>query len=283
MKIACGVWAVALVLIGPATGYAQPAPVSGPAEFAAQQTQEADQAIRAGRFVQADAILLWFEQNPVPGFEADAALLRAEFHMAKRDVAEANTALSRVPDLQTCRAQAVSSWIASQGLHWNKAILAAAAATESCGNDPQNWNLLGLALAGKDELTASREAFDKALELAPGTPALLSNRAMILTRLGMFKQASADLDLAATLKPDDPTIQRNRDFFRAALGAEPIRQSAENDTHWATRLANAGDGAFANQRREQAIALYSQSALLLDRFDARIWSATKASEAPPQP
>jgi tetratricopeptide (TPR) repeat protein len=235
--------------------------------------EQIDAATRAGRLVQAEAMLTWLEQRNLESVSGAIALQRAEFHMAKGELAGAVAALGRAGDHKgnICRYSRLSGWIAGKSAEWNKAILQLAHAVESCGEDASLWNLLGLALVGKGEFTASIEAFDSALILQPDHPGLLNNRALALVRVGKYEEAMADLRRAARVASQDTAIRDNVDYLSGVLGIEPVRGDGDTDAIWAVRLAKTGEGARDADRGGNATAYFANAALLSDRFDAQIW------------
>lgn len=236
--------------------------------------EQIDTATRAGRLVQADAMLSWLEKSVEVTASGAVAMQRAEFHMAKSDVAAASAALDRAGSNSgnACRRSRLSGWIAGKSADWNRAILQLADAIDSCGEDATLWDLLGLALIGKGEYAASLEAFDSALILQPDHPGLLNNRALALFSAGKYEAAMADLRRAVDAAPSDVAIRNNADYLSGALGIQPVRRESDSDAVWAARLTRTGDGARDSDRGSNATAYFANAALLSDRFDARIWA-----------
>jgi tetratricopeptide (TPR) repeat protein len=247
--------------------------------------EQAETATLAGRYVQADAMLGWLEQNGPQDSKGALAISRAEFHLAKGDLAQAKSAFARA-DLKAgdlCRRSRVSGWIAGKSGEWNKAILRLSSAIENCGEDPSLWNLLGLALVGKGESVAALEAFDSALMLEPRNAALLNNRALALIAAGRQEAALNDLHQAANLQPENAAIAGNVDYLSGRMGIEPVRSAKDSDAAWATRLARTGEGASDAARGGDATAYFANAALLLDRFDSRIWSLGASAQNRKEP
>ena len=241
---------------------------------AASLFEQIDTATRAGRLVQADAMLTWLEKYDSTVSASLVALHRAEYNMVKGEVAAAATALSRVgvDDGNACRRSRLLGWIAGKSAEWNKAILKLADAIEQCGDDASLWNLLGLALLGKGEYAAGLEAFESALILQPQHPGLLNNKALALAGAGRHDAALTDLQMALGTAPDDPSIRNNLDYLSGVLGIAPIRSDNDSDAIWAVRLARTGEGARDADRGRNAMAYFANAALLSDRFDAQIWA-----------
>jgi tetratricopeptide (TPR) repeat protein len=263
---------VAVLLLAAVPAAAEPARVE--ASDWPSLLEQAETATLAGRYVQADAMLGWLEQNGPQELKGTLAISRAEFHLAKGNLEQAKSAFARAdPNAGgVCRRSRVTGWIAGKSGEWNKAILRLSSAIENCGEDPSLWNLLGLALVGKGEFVAALEAFDSALMLEPRNAALFNNRALALIAAGRQEAAMDDLRQAANLQPENAAIAANVDYLSGRMGIEPVRSAKDSDTDWATRLARTGDGASDAARGGDATAYFANAALLLDRFDPRIWS-----------
>lgn len=242
--------------------------------------QQIDAATRAGRLVQAGAMLTWLEQNGPISSEGSVALHRAEFYMVKGEVSAAAAALARVgvDDGNICRRSRLMGWIAGKSAQWNKAILKLTQAIEQCGDDASLWNLLGLAFLGKGEYAAGLEAFEGALTLQPQNAGLLNNRAFALVGLQRHGAALADLQQALAISPDDFSIRNNADYLSGVMGIAPIRRENEGDAIWAARLARTGEGARDAGLSSNATAHFANAALLSDRFDVHIWAQGASSQ-----
>jgi Flp pilus assembly protein TadD len=236
--------------------------------------EDIDTAVQAGRLMQADAMLSWIEQQGDYAYVSRAAFSRAEYHMANGDAVLATKALNRAGKEagDDCRRSKLSGWISGKTAQWNSAILQLASAVQNCPADAKLWNFLGLALIGKGEFSAAIEAFDSALALEPQHPALFNNRALALVGAGRNDSALADLNKALVLNADDAAIRDNADYLYGILGIEPVRTAEDSDAVWAGRLARTGDGARDAKRDKNANAYFANAALLMDRFDAHIWS-----------
>lgn len=247
---------------------------AAPRPDTASLLRQIDAATRAGRLVQADAMLTWLEQNDSKIFAGAVALHRAELSMVRGDVSSAVAALDRVgvDDGSICRKSTLTGWIAGKSAEWNKAILKLAEAIQQCGDDASLWNLLGLALLGKGEHAAGLEAFDSALILQPQHAGLLNNRALALVGVQKHGAALADLQRALDIAPNDLSIRNNADYLSGLLGVAPIRRENESDAIWAARLIRAGEGARDAGRSSSAMAHFANAALLSDRFDMHIWA-----------
>jgi len=237
--------------------------------------QQADQATRDGRLVQAGLMIEWLNQNPDTVSVDDLALVKAEYAIAQNDIAGAASAVGmfKDPTRNICRQNTARGWVAANQNELNKAILALAVGTKHCPDDAGIWNLLGLAFVEKGESDAARQAFSKALLLSPSNPELINNHALALVQLGELPMAMQHLDDAVAKMPENDIILANRDFVSGMLGRLPIRTQRDNDTIWSDRLVNAGKGAQAADRRPEATALFSRALLLLDHFDDKLWSA----------
>jgi hypothetical protein len=67
------------------------------------------------------------------------------------------------------------------------------------------------------------------------------------------------------------------------MGIEPVRSAKDSDAAWATRLARTGEGASDAARGGDATAYFANAALLLDRFDSRIWSLGASAQNRKEP
>jgi Flp pilus assembly protein TadD len=236
--------------------------------------QQIDAATRTGRFVQAEAMLSELERGGPTIATGKVALHWAEFYMAKGDVAKAADSLHRADDDSEygCRHSRLTGWVAGKSAEWNTAILQLSDAVENCSDDASLWNLLGLALIGKGEFSASLEAFDSALILEPNHPGLLNNRALAEVSNGRHEAAMMDLRRAAIANPRDVSIRDNIDYLSGVLGFALVRDEHDSDASWAARLTKAGDGARDANRTGNATAYFANAALLSDRFDPKIWA-----------
>ena len=238
-----------------------------------RQLTLADQAIQAGRLVQADAMLTQLEIDAAGDAPSSLIFVRAKYHAVNGNVEAAAAQLSRVDltKIDRCEGDGLTGWIATEQSQWNKAILQLASAVEQCGDDPVLWNMLGLALLAKHEYTAAIEAFDSALLGKPEHPALLNNRALALIGDNQLAVALRDLNLAIGHEPENTAIQNNIDYLTGLSGISMERRGSDSDTVWAMRLARAGDGARGSSRNEQSTAYFANAAILLDHYDAQIW------------
>lgn len=265
--------ALAGTLLLPAAAAAQATPPVPTPDWQTVLAQT-DSAVGAGRHVQAEIMVDWLEENAPGEARGRIALSKAELSVARGDVTAAAEAFAHTTpaDGGACRHSRVAGWIAGKTGAWNRAIVQLAAAIESCEDDAELWNLLGLALTAKAEFDAALEAFDSALLLEPAHPALLNNRALALLAAGRIDAAGEDLRAATRLRPDDRVIVGNLDYLSAMQGSAPVRADGDSDARWAMRLARAGEGAHAAARQDDAAAYFASATLLLDRFDPRLWS-----------
>ncbi len=240
-----------------------------------------DAAIKNGRYVQAQQMLSWLKDNAHRSLHDDVALLHAEYYSIEGRLADVATALAEINDKgrNACRQDSMRGWLAGKEGDTSRSILFLARATHICPDDVGAWNLLGLALAEKGEIAASREAFEKALGLSPAQPGLLNNYALALLQSGETKAASQKLEQALMIDPANPAITANSDFVNAMLGRKPVRAANETEAQWANRLLSAGNGARAGQNGVLTTALFSQAVLLLDHFDERAWGMASQMSA----
>jgi Flp pilus assembly protein TadD len=235
---------------------------------------QADAAMREGRFVQAAQMIDWLEKNPGATVTDDVYLLKAELAIARNDVGGAENALLglQYADRNLCRQEAAKGWVAGNRNRLDIAIIALAKAAKSCSEDAGIWNLLGLAFMRKGETEAGKQAFDQALMLEPANPDILNNHALMLVQNGDLQLAMQELAQASQVAPANRMISANRDFVSGMLGEAPVRQATESDRGWSQRMLNVAKGAKAAERGAEASALFARALLLLDRFDANVWS-----------
>jgi tetratricopeptide (TPR) repeat protein len=245
--------------------------------------EQAGNAIRGGRYVQAKEML---DQVPqvLPAIYADeAALLRTELFVAEDNVGDASLALSQIGDHAhaRCRQDSVRGWLAGKKGDVNRSILLLANVTMLCPKDVQSWNLLGLAFIEKGEAAAALDAFNQALALAPEHPALLNNLALAQISSAQLDVAEQNLARALRFEPGNAAIAANHDYVVAMRGKLPLRKEGEADQAWAMRLLYAGEGAREASNAPMASAMFAQAVLLLDHFDPKAWQRAREYKADP--
>lgn len=242
--------------------------------------QQADIALRDGRLTQAGQMIARLETNGVENSRDDVALLRAEYAIASRDVAAAETALKAISGSESnlCRLQTAKAWVSANRRVYDDAIIALADAGDACPEDAGIWNLLGLVLMRKGESDAAAEAFEKARSLAPEDAGILNNHAMAMLQRGDIDLAMQQLEFAAAASPDNDMVAANRDFVSGMLGFTPTRRPQESDAVFSKRLVNYAQGAKAAANDRQANTLFSRALLAMDRFDQKIWAQLEHKE-----
>lgn len=262
----------ASVLVGPASWSNEEAQTPASSE---RFLQQADQAIRDGRLVQAKHMIEWLDQNPDTLSSDDLALIKAEYAIAGNDIFGASTAIDAIKDVSRniCRQDSVRGWVALNKNELNKAILSFANAAKHCPGDAGIWNFLGLTFVRKGETAAAKQAFEQALQLTPENAELINNHALALVQQGELLLALQQLEVATSKAPENQLIVANRDFVTGMLGKMPVRNARDNDNVWSSRLINTGKGAKAAERTTEATALFSRALLLLDHFDDTVWTA----------
>jgi tetratricopeptide (TPR) repeat protein len=267
------IYAMLLIVQFGMTPFVSANDAAGPNWPTDERLVQIDDAIRNGRFVQADAMLVPIENDGTGHMESERLFVRAKYHAALGNLEAATATLKQIDlmKIDRCEGDSLTGWIATEQGQWNKAILKLASALEWCGDDAVLWNMLGLALSAKREYPAALEAFDTALLLKPSHPALLNNRALALIGSNQFDAALMALDQAIAAQPENREIQNNLDYLAGMAGHPLQRRTSDNDTIWAIRLARAGDGARAGAKEARATAYFANAAILLDRYDAHIW------------
>jgi Flp pilus assembly protein TadD len=236
--------------------------------------KQADVALRDGRLTQAGQMITWLERNGDRLAGDDVALLKAEYAIAKMDVAAAEAALSAITDgdRNICRLEPAKAWVAANRTKFDDAIVALAKATRSCPDDASVWNLLGLVFIRKGETAAASDAFARALAHAPEQAEIRNNYAIALLQKGDLALANQQLSIAARNAPANKTILANLDFVSGMNGEAPRRHPMDNDAEWSARLISVATGAKLAARNEQATALFSQALLTLDHFNKDVWA-----------
>ena len=238
------------------------------------QLVQIELAISAGRLTQAASMLQGLDGKYPGKFQERHAILSAELHMASGDAVAAAKAIAAMPDPTSdpCRYGGVTGWLAFQGGDWNRAISMLATSVEACPDDPGRWNLMGLALLHKNEMSAALEAFDKALSFAPSHPALLNNRALAYAYSGEAGAAIIDLEQAAHFAPDNVGIIANLALLKSNSGLDALLPQVQDSQAQALIWQKAGDGALAAKRNDVARAYYTQALLRSERFDPELWA-----------
>ncbi len=245
--------------------------------------EQANTAIRGGRYVQAKEMLDQLPQDMPDIYADEAALLRTELFVAEDNEGGASLALSQIGNRAhaQCRQDSARGWIAGKKGDVNRSILLLANITILCPKDVQLWNLLGLAFIEKGEADAALDAFNQALVLAPEHPALLNNLALAQIALTQLNAAELNLERALRLEPGNTAIAANHEYAVAMQGKIPSRQQGETDQAWATRLLYAGEGAREASNAPMASAMFAQAVLLLDHFDPKAWQRAREHKASP--
>ena len=232
-----------------------------------------EQALAAGRLVQADAMLHGLKDKVATGYHNRINLLLADLHATREEITAAEAAITQVDGIlvDSCRYNDVLGRIAFQRLQWKAAGLHIATAIELCPADAGRWNLLGQSLSHAGEYKASIEAYDAALRLKPDHAALLNNRALAYGYDGASQSALADLVRAVQIDPDNSLFRQNLAFLKANLGLPLSTLADGQEAESGVMLAKAGEGALAAQREGDATAYFAQALLKMERFDAEIW------------
>jgi Flp pilus assembly protein TadD len=213
-------------------------------------------AIAQDRLTQAELML----GNAVPT-DPREALLYADLRLAQKRHADALPVYRQVQ-------QAVPS----EGAAWRGAGMALLhlgqvkeaeaslreAVSRSAG-DWRSWNALGVALDKQGRWGESATAYDRALALAPGTAAILNNRAYSLILQRRYDDALPLLEQAQAQDRSDRQVAVNLQLVRGMTGEAPKRGANETRGQWAARLNTAGYGALMAGDLKRAQSLFARA------------------------
>lgn len=101
------------------------------------------------------------------------------------------------------------------------------AALASQSADPRYYDQVGGLLHRAQAHAAALEAYDRAVELAPGDAHCLYNRAAVRRFIGEFSLAEQDYDRVIALRPDDYEAYKNRSDLRTQSSAHNHVQELE--------------------------------------------------------
>ena len=244
-----------------AAAAAPPAATPPPAPTASPVTTDRDQEIRAaidsGRLVQAELML---GQTP-PASGPELALL-ADLRLAQKRFAEAIPMLQKLTVLQPQDPHPVSRLgIALLDVgRTGEAEAMLVQATALPGADWRAWNALGIAYDRRGAWPESRNAYARAMQLAPDQPAILNNAGYSLLLQRRPQEARALIARARALGGGDRRIAVNGELADAMTGTYPVARGAGESAHdWAARLNNAGYAAFLAGDLASARSLFARA------------------------
>jgi len=224
----------------PAAATPPPVPAASPA--ATDREQEIRAAIESGRLTQAELML-----GPQPADSGPELGLFADLRLAQKRFAEAIPLLQKATVEQPQDPHPVSRLgiaLLEVG-RTGEAEAMLVRATALPGADWRTWNALGIAYDRRGAWPESRNAYARALQLAPDQPAILNNAGYSLLLQKRPQEARAFIARARALGGGDVRIAVNAELADAMNGAYPTARGAgESDHDWAARLNNAGYAAF---------------------------------------
>lgn len=112
-------------------------------------------------------------------------------------------------------------------------------ATGRVSRDSQPFLDLGMLLLQQDKAPEAQDPLKTAVQLAPGNPLAHQQLALALEKLGLYKEAAAEMALCARLAPDSqaPPFFLGRLYHRLGMEAEAKQQFARAQTLAGTHSA----------------------------------------------
>jgi Flp pilus assembly protein TadD len=211
-------------------------------------------AIRSGRLIQADLMLLRIPAASSGDNSPEVDILRAQLALAQGRDQEAKSRFDTLAPrmLDDCRVL-VGGGIAESSLgNADVAIMRLERAAPRCDLDWDAWSALGRAYDVKLRWPDSDRAYARAIARGGQRPALLNDVAVSLIKQKRFAEATALLGTALTKAPSDARIVNNLDIAAGALGRMPVRGVTDTTSRWAERLNNAGYSAMLAGRTDDA-------------------------------
>ncbi len=115
--------------------------------------------------------------------------------------------LAIAPGWQSASQTAAASAMAEiQAGHYRQACELLHGSLRQTPKDAELWNLLGIAETELDERKAAEEAFQKGLEIAPGSASLNENAGLLFFREAKYEQAKERLERATQLGSKKPGV-----------------------------------------------------------------------------
>lgn len=234
-------------------------------------------AIRSGRFEEAATSLEIVSENYAGQRDNELNVLRAELAIEQGLIADASKIMASVERDASlhCRIARINGLTAAARDQRDVAIDLLGEVAEDCAADWRVWTGLGILLGEQHEAAASRFAFTKAFSLSD-RPEVRRLYARTLIDLDDPLSAARELQLHLSRYSHDREARLLLDFANAMRGLEPDRMADEPNESWASRLAEAGQGARRAGHTDLARALFAQALLVSPRYDVRLLAEAKA-------
>jgi tetratricopeptide (TPR) repeat protein len=159
--------------------------------------------------------------SPIPG------LIKAAGQAARnRDYSTCAQMLEKVVALDPKYKNALNylGWTYNALGQYTKAETVLRKAIEVDPKDPYAYNNLGQALAGQKKYTEAIELYQKQLESRPRDPWAHANLARVCTLTKEYEKALAQLEIAASISPNDASIPYNMGIAYAKLRQSDLAQ-----------------------------------------------------------
>lgn len=161
----------------------------------------------------------------------------------------------------------------------NAALTALEEATRLCTDRWQSFNALGVLADRSGNWAAGKDAYAKALGIAPDQPAVLNNVGFSYLLQRRFDEAEAVLSKAKMIAPRDERIANNLDLAVAGQGKSI---TAASDTQ-AYRLNNAGYMAYLGGNIDAARTYFTEAMKLSPSYFTRASANLEMIEHNPKP
>ena len=241
--------------------------------LAGTSIDEAEHALAAGRFQQAEQMVRQIVASGEKGDRVDRLRAASAASVGQHDVALAlfgQQARKYPQDPKLADGAARAAYRLGridQAWRWSASAVALPGAGWSA------WNLAGVIADQRGEFDRADECYGRALALVPGKAEVLNNQGWSLLLRGQWMGAAERFGKSLNADPGSTIARSNLELAEAALATDlPARRSGETGESYAARLNDAGVIAEAAGDRKRAIAAFSQAVALHSR-----WSETAAA------
>lgn len=225
-----------------------------------------DAAIAEGRIGDAEEII---RRAPIEALDPEFRLRQAEVALAAGRMAEAITGFGLLTEERVAAARAQQG-LGIARLRRGQPLEAAAALDVALKLDSGLLRAQRARGAAADRLRdwpRAETAYARALALAPGDAATLSNRGWSRLLCGQYAQAEADLRAVQTADPNSKVVAGNRRLARAMQGRYEEAFTGSTRESLAADLNSVGFAAMARGDLEIAEAYFKRAMTLSPRFD----------------